>query len=126
MGTLQTIKTKDIIIHIKKLQDMNKVKIKLSTIIIVSAISFLAFSTSASESGSNKKHKAPAFSYPSIESTKHFSPADFKDKYLLIDFWTSWCPHCNAASPELKRLYSEYSSKGFEILGVSIDGNEQA
>lgn len=102
---------------------MNRMKIKLGTIIIGATICFTSF---ASGFKVNNPKQAPVFSYPSIEKTKSYSPADFKGKYLLIDFWASWCPPCNAAAPELKRLYSEYSDKGFEILGVSIDSNEQA
>lgn len=105
---------------------MNKIKIKFSVIVILFVASLLASPTFASGDISGKKQKAPAFSYLNIENTKRIGPADFKGKYLLIDFWASWCPPCNAAAPELKRLYSEYSGKGFEILGVSIDANEQA
>lgn len=100
--------------------------IKLSVIGIVIAMSFIAHPVFAFENDFNEKQKAPEFAYLNMDKTNKFSPADFKGKYLLIDFWASWCPPCNAAAPELKRLYSEYSNKGFEILGVSIDGNEQA
>lgn len=45
-------------------------------------------------------------------------------RYLLLDFWASWCVPCIYSMPELKRLYDEYHSKGFEILGVSLDDNK--
>lgn len=115
---------KDRIIHILNSLSMNL--IKLSAISVVAAMSFLAHPAFALDKGSNKKQKVPNFSYPNMDKTKNYSPDDFNGKYLLIDFWASWCPPCNAAAPELKRLYSEYSDKGFEILGVSIDSNEQA
>lgn len=105
---------------------MNKIKIKISAFIIVIAAGFLTNTVFASENDSSKNSKAPAFMYSNTENTKKIELADFNGKYLLIDFWASWCPPCNAAAPELKRLYSKYSDKGFEILGVSIDGNEQA
>ncbi len=105
---------------------MSTVKITLTAIVITFTLSLLSCRTFAAEKNSDSKQKAPSFSYPDIENTKNYSPADFNGKYLLIDFWASWCPPCNAAAPELKRLYSEYSDKGFEILGVSIDGNEKA
>ena len=105
---------------------MMKIKIKPAIIITVLITSFFINSIFASEKSTTKKQKAPAFSYSNIENTKKFSPADFTGKYLLLDFWASWCPPCKAAAPELKRLYTEYSDKEFEILGISIDGDEQA
>ena len=46
---------------------------------------------------------------------------DFKGKYLLIDFWASWCVPCRKGNPHLLSLYEKYHSKGLEILGVSDD-----
>lgn len=102
---------------------MNNLKIKLSVILIAAIFSFTSFASNAKE---KRQKPAPAFSYTSLEKIRSYGPADFKGKYLLIDFWASWCPPCNAAAPELKRLYSEYSNKGFDILGVSIDRSEEA
>jgi len=45
-------------------------------------------------------------------------------KYTLIDFWASWCGPCRKEIPNLKKLYEKYSSKGFEIISISIDKKE--
>ncbi|MDR1055264.1 MAG: AhpC/TSA family protein [Prevotellaceae bacterium] len=45
-------------------------------------------------------------------------------KYTLIDFWASWCGPCRKEIPNLKKLYGKYSSKGFEIISISIDKKE--
>ncbi|MCI9843352.1 TlpA disulfide reductase family protein [Flavobacterium pectinovorum] len=47
-------------------------------------------------------------------------------KYILIDFWASWCAPCRKEIPNLKTAYSAYSDKGFEILSISIDKDEKA
>lgn len=51
--------------------------------------------------------------------TVHLS--DFRGKYLLLDFWASWCGPCRAENPFLTQAYARYKEKDFEILGVSLD-----
>lgn len=47
-------------------------------------------------------------------------------KYILVDFWASWCGPCRKEIPNLKTAYAEYAAKGFEILSISIDKDEKA
>jgi thiol-disulfide isomerase/thioredoxin len=47
-------------------------------------------------------------------------------KYILIDFWASWCGPCRKEIPNLKTAYAAYSDKGFEILSISIDKDQKA
>ncbi|MHA4807345.1 redoxin domain-containing protein [Flavitalea flava] len=49
------------------------------------------------------------------------SLASFKGKYLLIDFWASWCGPCRAENPNVVKSFNKYKGKGFMILGVSLD-----
>ncbi len=44
-------------------------------------------------------------------------------KYILLDFWATWCSPCVAEMPHLKEAYAEFKDKGFEIYGVSLDRN---
>lgn len=64
--------------------------------------------------------KAPDFSQPDTQG-KMVKVSDFKGKYVLIDFWASWCSPCRAENPNLVKAYHKYNSKGLEVLAVSLD-----
>ncbi|MCB0760011.1 MAG: AhpC/TSA family protein [Flavobacteriales bacterium] len=49
-----------------------------------------------------------------------------KNKYTLVMFWSSWCHKCEQEIPVLKTVYDQYKSKGFEIIGVSVDTQRSA
>lgn len=49
---------------------------------------------------------------------------DYKGKVVLIDFWATWCMPCKQEMPNVKKVYSEFHEKGFEIIGISMDNNE--
>lgn len=68
---------------------------------------------------------APNFTLPTPEG-ESMSLSDLKGQYVLIDFWASWCGPCRRENPNVKRVYDKYHSKGFEILGVSLDKNRNA
>ena len=65
---------------------------------------------------------APKFSGPGIDG-EVISLDGIKSKYILIDFWASWCAPCRVENPGLAELLNVYSSDDFSILGVSLDMN---
>lgn len=57
---------------------------------------------------------------------KPLSLTDLRGKYVLLDFWASWCVPCRKGNPHLLGLYAKYKSKGLEIVGVSDDDSNPA
>ncbi len=66
---------------------------------------------------------APNFTQKDVNG-KPVSLTDYKGKYVLVEFWASWCSPCRAESPNLLKQYAAYKDKGFEILGVSVDSDK--
>lgn len=53
------------------------------------------------------------------------SLSSLKGKYVLIDFWASWCGPCRRENPNVVKMYNKYKDKGFEIFGVSFDQSKE-
>jgi peroxiredoxin len=67
----------------------------------------------------------PAPDFTMNDSTgKAVSLASFKGQFLLVDFWASWCGPCRNENPNVVKAYKEFSSRGFTILGVSLDNDK--
>jgi peroxiredoxin len=57
---------------------------------------------------------------------KPIALSSFKGKYVLVDFWASWCRPCRAENPNVVKAYNKFKDKNFTILSVSLDQEKEA
>lgn len=70
-----------------------------------------------------KGKPAPAFALEDL-SGKKVSLASYKGKAVLVNFWATWCAPCKIETPWLVDLRNQYAPQGFEILGISAEGDD--
>ena len=56
---------------------------------------------------------------------KPISLSDYRGKYVLVDFWASWCKPCRQENPNVVKTYSRFKDKNFTVLGVSLDQQKE-
>lgn len=73
--------------------------------------------------GTHEGVAAPVFQAQTLSGRAVNFPDDYRGKIVLVDFWATWCGPCVAEYPHLVEAYAKYHDRGFEILGVSLDGS---
>ena len=106
----------------------------LATLVIVVA-GFTACSNATATKSDNTQSGFPKGDYPPAPTglmqatlTKTdgttFKLADYKGKVLVVNAWATWCGPCRQEMPELVRLQNELKDKGFEVIGLNVDADE--
>ncbi|SOD12748.1 TlpA disulfide reductase family protein [Pedobacter xixiisoli] len=68
---------------------------------------------------------APDFTIPSIDG-KEVKLTDYRGKYVLLDFWASWCGPCRTENPNVVKAYQTFRNRNFTVLGISLDKDKNA
>lgn len=63
---------------------------------------------------------APSFTLSDLEGKK-VSLEDYRDKVVMIEFFTTWCLPCQMSAPDIQSVFEKYKDKGFYVIAISID-----
>ena len=88
-----------------------------ATFTIALAIMATCYQVEAKE---EKKYFAGDFTLKNLDG-QEVSLRQFKGKYLLINFWATWCGPCKIEMPSLEKLYRQFKSENFDMVGISND-----
>src|SRR5436305_2808232 len=95
----------------------------LGKLIIAASLAFLLVSCNDAPPAAGPSGPAPALRVKSLEHLeKDVTLADFQGKYVLLDFWATWCQPCREETPYLRKTFERFGKDSrFAMLSISID-----
>lgn len=86
---------------------------------VLAVVGLLVFGlASKGSSGVSVGDPAPATALPRLEGGGEGSIAEYRGRWVLVNFWASWCPPCRAESPALEEFQQRHGGPGFTVLGI--------
>ncbi|MBX6380961.1 MAG: AhpC/TSA family protein [Thermoflavifilum aggregans] len=117
--------TRSNLIYEPDVQILNKIYQSLDTSIRATRYGHQIFETLQIAQRTAIGQQAPDFTLPDT-SGNPFSLSSLRGKYVLVDFWASWCGPCRMENPHVVQAYQKYKNKNFTILGVSLDKDRES
>lgn len=106
---------------------------KLFSALLVASLFFLSANAQYASTKVNVGQSAPEVAFPDPQGKTISLKEVSKGRYVLVDFWASWCGPCRRANPELVETYNKYKAQkfkkapnGFTVFSVSLDGRKEA
>lgn len=93
---------------------------KVFIIIAILAVAYLGYTFFIKSNNPNSGEEAPTFEAEMIIG-QSLSLDDFKGKYVILDFWASWCPPCRVELPKLIELQNANTESKFEIISIALE-----
>lgn len=94
-------------------------RIKIVSFALILGLLALSACSGANEEPSGRENLAPDFTLETIEGKRIVLSDILKDKVVVLDFWTSWCPYCVKMIPQLEKFYTDKKDK-VAVIGVNV------
>jgi cytochrome c biogenesis protein CcmG, thiol:disulfide interchange protein DsbE len=95
------------------------VRSSIAVLAVLAVVGLLVFGlVSKGSSGVAIGEPAPAYPLPRLEGSGEGSLADYRGRWVLVNFWASWCIPCKEEAPALEEFQSRYGGPGFTVLGI--------